>query len=88
MYVKAMPNGTVIGRRTAGADGNVSTMVLPCGMGVHFTGLGVFNPDGTETQRIGIIPDIEVDLTLDGVLEGRDEIFEKAVEYLSNSDTE
>lgn len=85
MYIKAMTNGTVIGRSTAGVDGNVSKMILPCHIGVSFTGLGIFYPDGTKTQRIGIIPDMEVDLTLDGLLEGQDEIYEKAVEYLRNT---
>jgi C-terminal processing protease CtpA/Prc len=43
---------------------------------------GVYYPDGTETQQIGIIPDIEVMPTIKGIREGRDELLEKAIAYL------
>jgi C-terminal processing protease CtpA/Prc len=47
-----------------------------------FTGLGVYYPDGRPTQRIGIVPDIEVRPTLAGLRAGRDEVLERALEYL------
>jgi C-terminal processing protease CtpA/Prc len=44
---------------------------------------GLFmDPDGRETQRIGIVPDIEVKPTIKGVREGRDELLEKAIEII------
>ena len=48
------------------------------------TGIGVYYPDGTETQRVGIIPDIEVKPTIEGVKAGRDELLEKAMEVIEN----
>lgn len=73
----------VIGSTTAGADGNVSILYLPGGIKTMFSGIGVYYPDGKETQRIGIIPDIEVNLTIIGIREGKDELLEKAVEIIN-----
>ena len=36
----------------------------------------MYYPDGTETQRVGIVPDIEVKPTIKGITEGRDELLE------------
>jgi hypothetical protein len=40
----------------------------------------VFYPDYTETQRIGIVPDIEIYPTIDGIREGRDEVLDAALQ--------
>jgi C-terminal processing protease CtpA/Prc len=82
MAFRASPNVTVMGSTTAGADGNVSAIKLPGGIHTMISGLGVLYPDGKETQRIGIVPDIEVKPTVQGIAEGRDEVLEKAAEYL------
>jgi C-terminal processing protease CtpA/Prc len=47
------------------------------------TGIGVYYPDGTETQRIGIIPDIKVKPTIEGIRAGKDEVLEKAMEVIN-----
>jgi C-terminal processing protease CtpA/Prc len=82
MAYRAFPNAVVIGSTTAGADGNVSPIVLPGGIHTMISGIGVYYPDGRETQRVGIVPDIEVKPTLEGIKNGRDEVLEKAVNYL------
>ena len=46
------------------------------------SGIGVYYPDGTATQRIGIVPDIEVKPTIEGIRAGRDELIEKAIEII------
>jgi C-terminal processing protease CtpA/Prc len=46
------------------------------------SGIGVYYLDGRETQRIGIVPDIEVKPTIKGIREGRDELLEKAIEII------
>ena len=43
------------------------------------SGIGVFYPDKRPTQRVGIIPDIEVRPTIAGIRAGRDELLEAAV---------
>ncbi len=79
MAFKAGENVTVVGSTTAGADGNVSRILLPGGLQTMISGLGVYYPDGGQTQRIGIIPDIRVEPTIDGIKAGRDEVLEKAI---------
>ncbi len=84
MAFRAGNNTTIMGSTTAGADGNVSEIMLPGGLRTMISGIGVYYPDGTETQRVGIIPDIEVKPTIDGIRNGRDEPLEKAIEYISS----
>lgn len=83
MAFRAAPGATVIGSTTAGADGNVSSFPLPGGINTTITGIGVYYPDGGETQRIGIIPDIELKPTLRGFVKNQDELLDKAIEVIS-----
>ncbi len=85
MVIRAVPNATIIGSTTAGADGNIIEMYLPGKIKTIFTGLGIYNPDGSDTQQIGIIPDIYLRPTIAGLKQGRDEVLEKAVEIINNS---
>ncbi len=79
MALRVAPKALVIGSTTAGADGNLSYIILPGNVKTAISGIGVYYPDGTETQRIGIIPDIEVNQTIDGIKDGRDTVLEKAI---------
>ena len=49
-------------------------------------GPGVYYPDGRETQRIGIVPDLEVRPTIAGIRAGRDEVLEAAVRKVLGRD--
>ncbi|HTR55241.1 MAG TPA: S41 family peptidase [Kofleriaceae bacterium] len=69
-------HAVVVGSTTAGADGNVSPFALPGGLETMISGLGVFYPDKTPTQRIGIVPDRVVTPTIAGLRAGRDEVLE------------
>lgn len=73
---------TIVGSTTAGADGNVSSYPLPDGAGMRFSGIGVYYPDLTPTQRVGIVPDVMVKPTIAGIAAGRDEQLEGALAYL------
>ncbi|WAC12630.1 S41 family peptidase [Dyadobacter pollutisoli] len=79
MAFSTAPNVTIIGSTTAAADGNVSPIVLPGGIRTGISGIGVYYPDGKETQQVGIVPDIEAKPTVEGIVEGRDEVLEKAL---------
>jgi C-terminal processing protease CtpA/Prc len=85
MALQTAPDVTLIGSQTAGADGNVSHVSLPGGIKVYFSGIGVFYPDKTPTQRIGIVPDIVVSPTIEGIRQGRDEVLEAAVSFIHNN---
>lgn len=82
MAYRVAPNALVLGSTTAAADGNVSKFFLPGGISTWISGIGVYYPDGKETQRIGILPDIILRPTIEGIKEGRDEIIEKAIEII------
>lgn len=79
MSLKTHPNAITIGSQTAGADGNVIAVNVMGGLSLYYTSIGVYYPDWSETQRIGIKPDIEVKPTVLGIREGRDEVLEKAL---------
>lgn len=83
MALQTAPNVISLGSQTAGADGNVSLITFPGGYQTYMTGIGVFYPDGKETQRVGIIPDIEVKPTIEGIKLGKDEVLEKAMEIIN-----
>jgi len=83
MAYSQSPNAIVIGSTTAGADGNMTVFYLPGGIKSGISGQGVNYPDGRETQRIGIVPDIEVKPTIEGIKNGRDELIEKAIEVIN-----
>ena len=82
MALRVAPKATVIGSTTAGADGNVSRIVLPGNVTTMISGIGVYYPDGTETQRIGIVPDIEVHPSIAGIRAGQDELLQKAISII------
>lgn len=82
MAFQSSPNVKVIGSQTAGADGNVSTIVLPGGISSWISGIGVFYPDGTPTQRVGVKIDYPIKPTVKGIRDGKDELLEKAMELL------
>jgi C-terminal processing protease CtpA/Prc len=83
MALETARDTKIIGSQTAGADGNVSLIRLPGGIYTYFTGLGVYYPDGGETQRVGIVPDIVVRPTIGGIRSGRDEVLETALDYIN-----
>lgn len=85
MALRAMPNSLVVGSTTAGADGNYSTIALPGNLSTWVSGLGVFYLDHRPTQRIGIVPDVIVKPTVQGIAAGRDEVLEKAMRLIANS---
>jgi C-terminal processing protease CtpA/Prc len=76
-------NGTrFIGSGTTGANGDVTSLVLPGKAVARFTGQAVRHADGRQLQRIGLVPHIEVKPTIAGLRQGKDEVLEKAVQYL------
>jgi len=83
MAFRVAPKATVIGSTTAGADGNVSPFSLPGGISTMISGLGVYYPNGKGTQRVGIIPDIIVKPTIMGIINGKDELLEVAINIIN-----
>jgi len=74
-----------IGSQTAGADGDSRKIPLPGGFLATITGIGMYYPDGKETQRVGIVPDIEVKPTIESIRSGRDEVLEQAKKIVNGN---
>jgi C-terminal processing protease CtpA/Prc len=85
MSFKLAPNSVIVGSMTAGADGNVMpAFPLPGGIYTQLTALGVYYPDGKETQQVGIVPDIKVNETIKGLTTHTDELLQKAISIILN----
>lgn len=82
MALRQAPNATVVGSPSIGADGNVVKVSLPGRVIFGMSSLGVYTPEGGQTQRCGLKPDIECYPTLDGIKAGKDELIEKAIEVI------
>ncbi len=85
MALQTAPNVITIGSQTAGADGDVSEIPLPGGIKTKMSGIGVYYPNGKETQRVGIVPDIEVKQSVEGIRNHKDDILDKALEILNKN---
>lgn len=83
MAFQTANNVTTIGSQTAGADGDLVVFEYIGGFRTAFSGNGILYPDGSETQRQGIKIDVEVNPTINGLRQGRDEVLEKAIELAS-----
>ena len=79
-FIEHYKLATIIGQPTAGTNGNVNPFQLPGGYYVSWTGMKVVKHDGNTHHGVGIIPNIYVQKTIKGVMEGRDEFLEKALE--------
>ena len=86
MAFRASPRTVVVGSTTAGADGNVSQIMLPGGLRSMISGIGVFYPDKRPTQRIGIVPDVESRPTIAGIRAGRDQVLEEGLRQILGRD--
>jgi C-terminal processing protease CtpA/Prc len=82
LFFEVATDVTFIGTPTAGANGDITYMVLPGNLTVSFSGHDVRHADGRQLQRVGIQPTIRVAPTIRGLADGRDEILEAAVKYL------
>jgi Peptidase family S41 len=73
---------TILGRQTAGTNGNITGMDLPGGLYLTFTGMELLWPDGSPFHGSGILPDIEVVPTAEDLAAGRDTELEAAIALL------
>ncbi len=83
LFFEAAAGTTFIGSQTAGANGDVTNLALPGGLFVSFSGHDVRHADGRQLQRLGLVPDVEVRPTIEGLRAGRDEVLERAIAFLA-----
>jgi len=73
----------IVGQPTAGTNGNVNGFMLPGNFGITWTGMKVVKHDGSQHHLIGVLPTVPVESTIKGVMEGRDEFLERAIEVVN-----
>lgn len=86
MALEKIPNVVTIGSNTAGADGNVIKIHLPGNISASYSAIGIYYPDGKQTQRIGLSPQIKKSPTIKGYQNEIDEVLEEAIRYYDNMD--
>lgn len=79
-FIEHYKLATIIGQPTAGTNGNVNVLSLPAAYSITWTGMKVQKHDGSVHHGVGILPNVYIEKTIKGVLEGRDEFLEKAFE--------
>jgi len=82
MLLQTADDVLTIGSQTSGADGDISKVEF-LGYKSYMSGAGVFYPDKTPTQRMGIKIDKLIEPTILGLQNGKDEVLEKAIEILT-----
>ena len=85
LFFEAANGTTFIGRPTMGANGDVTTLTVPGGISISFSGHDVRYVDGRLLQRVGLVPHIEVRPTIQGIRDGRDEVLERAKKFLAEN---
>lgn len=86
LFFEAAADTVFIGTPTAGANGDVTRLTLPGGIEVSFTGHDVRHADGRQLQRVGLQPRIRAAPTLAGLRAGRDEVLDRAIQYLTTGE--
>lgn len=77
MYMRSLPQVTILGDRTGGGAGMPFNSELPNGWSVRFSACPFYDRDGVCTES-GIDPDVHVDITSEDYNNGIDTIIEAA----------
>jgi peptidase S41-like protein len=81
-YLLGAHRVTVVGRQSAGTNGNITGLWVPGGLYFPFTGMEVRNVDGSQFHGIGVVPDFPVQYTAADLAAGRDRDLETAIQVL------
>ena len=57
---------------------------IPGNIILYFSGADVRHINGRQLQKIGLVPDIHVKPTIEGIRKDKDEVLEKAIEYIES----
>jgi C-terminal processing protease CtpA/Prc len=82
MALQTSPNVITVGNSTAGSDGNITSTDLLGEIRAYYTGYGVYYPDFTPTQRVGVRIDYTVEPTIEDIKNSVDGAYEEAVRIL------
>lgn len=80
--IKETGRAVVVGEPSVGCMGEPMFVTLPGDFAVMICAKKYVNPDGTQPNKTGILPDIEVKRDYNAYLNGRDNVLERAIEEL------
>ncbi len=84
MALQVLENVSVIGTQTAGQDGNQVGIDMPGGMRMFMSSLGIYYPNGENSQRSGIKIDEVVPLKLEDIKSGTDGLLNYSISKLNS----
>ncbi|HEX3681073.1 MAG TPA: hypothetical protein VHU83_00930 [Bryobacteraceae bacterium] len=84
LSLEAANNTAFVGSASAGATGMVGGFVVPGPIHITYSSTDVRHGNGGKLQRLGLQPAELVTPSVAGVRAGRDEVLERAVEYVSH----
>ncbi len=84
LFFEAANQTKFIGSQSAGANGDVTNFQIPGNITLYFSGHDIRHIDGGQLQKTGLVPEIEVHPTIEGIRNGIDEVLEKAIDYVNN----
>jgi hypothetical protein len=85
MRLEALADATFVGEPSAGSPSEVMPVPLPGGLSVTVPLAEWRRPDGGTVQRVGITPQVAAARTVRGVRSGRDEVLERALQWLQQA---
>ena len=84
MALSTVPGSIVLGGTTAGADGDVSFIFLPGGIWTMMSGKGIYYPDSSETQQVGVKVDEYREPDMQDVKNNRDPLLNRAIDIIDS----
>ncbi len=79
MALQTNPKTKIIGNYSSGVDGNITTFEFPGRIKTIYSGIGIYYPDFSQTQRRGVHLDYVVEPTLEYIKKNVDIAYETAV---------
>jgi len=83
LYLEAANNTAFIGSASAGADGEIGEFVVPGGVKITYSSTDIRHGNAGKLQRLGLPPAERVSPTAAGIRAGRDEVLERALEFVA-----
>jgi tricorn protease len=80
--MKARKLATLVGRPTPGYVIYTGGSRLVDGTSIRMPGTGVYRLDGSPLENMGVIPDVNIDITPEQYFAGKDPQLDKAIEVL------
>jgi hypothetical protein len=85
LRLEVLAGATFVGSPSAGSPSEVMPVALPGGLTVTVPLAEWRRPDGAAVQRVGITPQVPAERTVRGMRVGRDEVLERALQWLQQA---